>query len=894
MVDRWLWYRVILVIFLAFILSACQGWMSDELPVLDVSSAAVNEGDSGNQTLAFTLTLNAPSDKDVSVDFATADAVTGNAATAGADYQPASGTLTIPGGSTSATVVVMIIGDTDAEADEMFVLKLSDPVNATLGAAEAVGTILNDDAPVSRPTVSLSSVSLAEGENGTRPLAFTVTLSASTSEDVSVDFATADPAIGNAATAGSDYQPASGTLTIPGGSTSATVVVRIVGDTEVEADETFLLKLSNPVNATLAASEAIGTILNDDMPSVLPEITTFPAAANEGDSGNQTLVFTLSLSVSASEDVRVDFATEDATATAGSDYQSASDTATIAAGDTSTTVAVTIVGDIDVEVDETFLLKLTNPVNATLAASEVVGTIVNDDILVVTDACVHTGSGNDYPVGPGMTYTSISDVPWGTLGPGDTVRIHYRAAPYKEKVVISTDGTEQNPIRVCGVAGPNGERPILDGDGAVNDPDDSSAYSTWPPMEGLAMIMLWNQDYDLKVHNIIIDGLHIRNAKNTYSYTRMDGSSDSYENGAACIRIQAGDNIVIRNNELENCSNGIFTMSQGYNEAHLTRNLLIEGNYLHGHSQAGSYREHGVYIQALGVVYQYNRFGANAPGSKGVTLKERVAGSVIRYNWFDSGSSRALDLVEVEDAAPWYIEQEYRNWAVANGEAIDPDRLAKVQAAEAAYRDTHVYGNFFRHIGSQTEAGSLVHYGWDNDPALAREGRLHFYHNTVSILEDRSDNWRFRLFDMRQSWDGDFSKEVVEAFNNIIYFSSETAGAEPAYLCMSNDSGTVNLGVNWMTNSWESQEAWSECYPYAAQGEQPTVSGVDNLLDVTGAPRPIAPDSLVSNDTPLVQGTAQSIPPEVNSKHPVTEQYVAHQKHESRNSVSDLGAMELP
>lgn len=618
-----------------------------------------------------------------------------------------------------------------------------------------------------------------------------------------------------------------------------------------------------------------------------------PVSIDEGNSGTQQLIFTITLDKSANDDVSVGFSTVDGSASAGSDYQSASGTITIPKGSLSSTVEVTVLGDTDVEQDETFTLRLSNPVNATLGTTEAVGSIMNDDVLVVADSCVHTGSGNDYPVGPGLAYASISEVPWGMLGPGDTVRIHYRTTPYKEKIVISTAGTEQEPIRVCGVAGLNGERPILDGDGAVNDPDDSAAYGSYEPMEGLAMVMLWNRDYDLKVHNIIIDGLHIKNAKNTYSYTRMDGrSSDNYEDGAACIRIQAGDNIVIRNNELENCGNGIFTMSQGYNEAHLTRNLLIEGNYLHGHGQAGSYREHGVYIQAIGVVYQYNRFGSNAPESDGTTLKERVAGSVIRYNWFDSGSARALDLVEVEDAAAWYIEQAYRDWAADNGETIDPARLEKVRAAEAAYRNTYVYGNFFRHVGSQTKAGSLVHYGWDNDSALAREGKLHFYHNTVSILEDRRDNWRFRLFDMRQSWEGDFSKEVVEAFNNIVYFDSETVGEEPAYFCMSNDSGTVNLGVNWMTNSWDSQEAQSGCY--ASQGEQPTVNGAGNLIDISGAPRPIAADSLVSNDTPLLQGTAQSVPAEVNDKYPVTEHYVPHQKHESRNSVNDLGAMELP
>lgn len=133
----------------------------------------------------------------------------------------------------------------------------------------------------------------------------------------------------------------------------------------------------------------------------------------------------------------------------------------------------------------------------------------------------------------------ISDVPWSSLSTGDTVRIFYKPSTYNEKIIISSDGTEQNPIRVCGVAGPNGERPILDGDGARNGTADSNAYGTYRPMEGLAMVLLYNRDYNTKVHNITIEGLHIRNAKDTFSYTRLDGSSDTYEQGAACIRVQA-------------------------------------------------------------------------------------------------------------------------------------------------------------------------------------------------------------------------------------------------------------------------------------------------------------------------------------------------------------------
>ena len=750
----------------------------------------------------------------------------------------------------------------------------------------ACGSKTDDDDGAADPVrISVTPAATSEGDSGSRVLLFAVSLDAPASGEVRVDYATVD----GSAQAGSDYQSASGTLIIPANATTATVPVTILGDTEVEGDETFQLRLSQPVNAELATAEATGTILNDDSAG-LARISVTPAATSEGDSGSRVLLFAVSLDAPASGEVRVDYATVDGSAQAGSDYQSASGTLIIPANATTATVPVTILGDTEVEGDETFQLRLSQPVNAELATAEATGTIMNDDF-VVTGSCVHTGSGNDYPVGPGQTYTSIADVPWGSLGPGDTVRIHYRTEPYREKIVIRTNGSEDQPIRLCGVPGPNGERPILDGDGAVNDPDDSDAYGGYAPMQGLAMVMLYNRDYDLKVHNVVIEGLHIRNAKNTFSYTRMDGSTDNYENGAACIRIQAADNVVIRGNELENCGNGIFTMSQGYNEAHLTRNLLIESNYLHGHGQAGSYLEHGVYIQAIGVVYQYNRFGANAPASSGVTLKERVAGSVIRYNWFDSGSSRMLDLVEVEDAAPWYLVSEYLNELgctdVNNCPGIDPDRLAKVQAADAAYRETHVYGNFFRHVGSQTVAGNIVHYGSDNDPALSRAGTLYFYHNTLSIEQDLSDVWRFRLFYLGNRNDTARSRETLEVFNNIIYFTGESG--EPSHFCLDDtNQGTINFGVNWMTDTWQGDDAASECY-YGVPSDGPSVNGAANLLDVSTAPAPIDRETLESLDTPLLQGTAQAIPAGLPG---ATRQYVRHQQSAPRASVNNLGAME--
>ena len=72
-----------------------------------------------------------------------------------------------------------------------------------------------------------------------------------------------------------------------------------------------------------------------------------------------------------------------------------------------------------------------------------------------------------YDVGPGKTYANVGDVPLESLTAGDTVLIYYRTTPYKEKFVIAAVGTPSAPVTIRGVLGPNGERPVLDGNGAT-------------------------------------------------------------------------------------------------------------------------------------------------------------------------------------------------------------------------------------------------------------------------------------------------------------------------------------------------------------------------------------------------------------------------------------------
>lgn len=111
--------------------------------VLSVDDAMVTEGTGGTTSAAVTARLSQASASPVTASFATANGT----ATAGADYQAASGTITFPPGTQALTIGVGVLGDAAVEPDETFVLNLTAPVGATLGDGQGQVTIADDDAP---------------------------------------------------------------------------------------------------------------------------------------------------------------------------------------------------------------------------------------------------------------------------------------------------------------------------------------------------------------------------------------------------------------------------------------------------------------------------------------------------------------------------------------------------------------------------------------------------------------------------------------------------------------------------------------------------------------------------------------------------------------------------
>ena len=351
----------------------------DAAPELLIEGASVSEGNTGTTPLTFTVTKHGATDQRVTVYYKPG---TGTAM-AGTDYTViAPGTLTFAYSETSKTITVMVQGDDVSEPDETVVIELSNPSNATIAEGTATGTIIDDDA--SRLSIEAGAASVDESE----PLIFTVSLDPPIDdEQVTVDLTTA-----GTATAGTDYMAVPGTLTFTAGEGSKTITVAVADDDDYELDETVEVELRNPKptgSVVIETGVAMVTIEdNDDSPALSISGTSI-AEGNDGTTNKLTFKVTKSGGTSMEATV----AYTDAgmgTATAGTDYTAvAAGTLTFAYSETSKTITVVVKGDDVSEDDETVVIRLRSPSNATIAEGkgEATGTIIDDDTMprVATD-----------------------------------------------------------------------------------------------------------------------------------------------------------------------------------------------------------------------------------------------------------------------------------------------------------------------------------------------------------------------------------------------------------------------------------------------------------------------------------------------------------------------------
>ncbi|MBN1210443.1 MAG: polysaccharide-degrading enzyme [Myxococcaceae bacterium] len=432
----------------------------------------------------------------------------------------------------------------------------------------------------------------------------------------------------------------------------------------------------------------------------------------------------------------------------------------------------------------------------------------------------------EYRVGPGQSYAAIGEVPWESLGPGDTVLIHARPTPYAEKWVIGRSGTQAAPITVRGVPDAQGNLPIIHGEGATT----RSQLNYWGEERGIIKIGGSNSPLDTLPSHIVIEGLHLRRARG--SFTGRNGAS-TYQDNASGIYIEKGAHLVIRDCVLEDSGNGLFIAPN-------TEDVLIEGNYIHGNGNSGSIYEHNAYTEALGIVYQYNRFGPLCAGCLGNNLKDRSAGTVVRYNWIEGGN-RQLDLVESDNAS-------YR--------------------ADSSYARTFVYGNV---LIEPEGAGNrqIVHFGGDNGTEPNYRGTLYFWNNTVvSTRTDRTTLLRLSS-----------NAQTAHVTGNVVL----VAAAGGNTLSLTDAAGALRHGGNWYKPG------------YVSSFGTVTGSVTDTGGNVTGADPGFV--NLEGQDLHLLASSplrgAAVAPPAETSAHPLSRQYVKHRASEPRpqGSALDIGAL---
>ncbi|MFO1222630.1 MAG: Calx-beta domain-containing protein [Burkholderiaceae bacterium] len=209
------------------------------------------------------------------------------------------------------------------------------------------------------PTVSFTAA--AQSVNEGTVATITAQLSSASSQAVTVPFT-----VGGTATNPADYTISASPLTIAAGNTTATVTVTVVADGVAEPNETVVVTMGTPTNATLGAT-TVHTLTIGAQP--LPTVS-FTAAAQSVSEGAVATI-TAQLSSPSSQQVTVPFTLGGTAGMPPADYLINASPLTIAAGNTTGTITVSVIADGVTEPNETVVVTMGAPTNATLGQTTV-------------------------------------------------------------------------------------------------------------------------------------------------------------------------------------------------------------------------------------------------------------------------------------------------------------------------------------------------------------------------------------------------------------------------------------------------------------------------------------------------------------------------------------------
>lgn len=328
-----------------------------------IAATDANAAEAGTDTGIFTITR---SSENLSTSLTVNYTVSGTAVS-GSDYSSIGTSVTIPASSTSATITVTPIDDSTDELPETVIVAISTGSDYIAGTPGSATVTIADDDP---PTVTITTSDPNAAEEGPDQGTFTITrTNGDTASDLTVNFTVAGTAV-----SGSDYNSIGSSVTIPSSSVSATLTVIPIADSINESAETVIVTLDSGSGYVVGSQNSATVNITDNnfVPTVQFTSTSQSGAENIG-----SMTVYAQLSAVSGLDVTVPF-TMSGDANNNEDYTITASPLTIPAGSTSAAITVTINDDGADESDETIVVTIGTPTNAT-ASSPTVHTITVTD-----------------------------------------------------------------------------------------------------------------------------------------------------------------------------------------------------------------------------------------------------------------------------------------------------------------------------------------------------------------------------------------------------------------------------------------------------------------------------------------------------------------------------------
>ncbi len=443
-----------------------------------------------------------------------------------------------------------------------------------------------------------------------------------------------------------------------------------------------------------------------------------------------------------------------------------------------------------------------------------------DIIIRTSKTCEIIGNGKLYEVGPGKEYEKIIDVPTENLGPGDVVKIYAKAEPYYERMIITTKGTESEPICICGVPDAKGKLPILDGTNARVRPIDLNPY--FNTNTAYAGVIVVNRNFDnhpeyINISNLQLQGAHQFMQDDTQKTYKM-GTDELIPYGRAASGISLrGKHFKVTSCIIRHNGNGIFGAYNGPENPLI--DVRLSDNIIQGNGTFNVDRQHNVYLESEGVISTGNQFGPIREGSNGVNYKSRSAGDIIMFNRFLGPAGRQLNLVEIQNGK--------------NHLDILP-----------LYNVAYFAGNIIE--GSAEGSATILHYGNDDNVSLealplTRQGNLYSYNNTFILKGIKSRNWRKMFFDIT------VCETRLHAFNNVLFYENPSDGPNTE-VSIFRDHGVLgtfsnNLITSAAIASYNTRNSQTPCLDESLDFttvESMMITDQEFGLDVNNLYRPIA------------------------------------------------------